>query len=399
MCDGCDRRFLDISGNAKAEQKPIEVIKPIEKKLAAKPKKLPKKIIKPIERKTAVVKAKKSLSKAKKQVKEKRKKIIHRQPVEVKKVFPLVEEEKKMYECVMKQFEKRKIELVNKGTPASSLYKPTVSIAMTVYNTGKFFKKALKCLVRQDYPDWELCIVDDFSTDNSMQEVNKQIDSFSVRHKTRIRQHLANCGYGRSLKDAIEMGTGELVAVIDSDDALSRNDALSLMVEAHRLYSDCALVYSTYWACHNKMLKNIIKKIVPLEDGKNILDYMLTGTLKKYRASHLKVFKRAAYDDTDGLDPTLVKTVDKDLVLRLEESRFKDNHYIGSLVFIDIPLYYHRKHPASLTESYGKRGIEYIRKVQRDKARIIRNAKKRRGIPLNEKDIAREEKMVAENGQ
>lgn len=311
-----------------------------------------------------------------------------------------LQQEKEMLEELEKSFDQRKVLLVDKGiniVPKQD-YNPKISIAMTVYNTGKFFKKAIKSIVTQDYDSWELCILNDCSTDNSLEEINKQLENYRIQGKVNIHSHKANCGYGRSLGDAIKLGNGELVAVIDSDDALSRNDALSIMVEAHRLHPGCALVYSTYWACHDIIKKELIKIIVPIPENKNVLDYMLTGTLKKYRASHLKVFKRECYNETKGIDPTLRKTVDKDLVLRLEETRFKDNNYHGSLVFINIPLYFHRKHPASLTESYGQQGKEHIRKVQRDKARIIRNAKNRRGIPLNEKDIKREEKYDKEKG-
>lgn len=302
--------------------------------------------------------------------------------------------EAEMYTELKRSFQDRKTFLIDSGISvvAKENYNPKISIAMTVYNAVKFLDTSISSVMTQDYTNWELCILNDYSTDDSLGEITKQINRHKIENKVKIISHKANCGYGRSLKDAIEMGNGELVAVIDSDDALSRKDALSIMVEAHRLYPDSALVYSTYWACHDIIKKELIKLIVPIPANKNILDYMITGTLKKYRASHLKVFKRDCYNDTNGIDPTLRKTVDKDLVLRLEETRFKNNNYHGSLVFINIPLYFHRKHPNSLTESYGQQGKDYIRMVQRDKARIIRNAKNRRGIPFNEKDISREKK-------
>lgn len=295
-----------------------------------------------------------------------------------------------MYQKLQRDFDKR-IEKLNQDKrqkiQSKIDYKPKISIAMAVYNTRKFIGKAIKSVCKQNYTNWELIIVDDYSTDDSLKTIYQQLSANCVsNNQYKVIKHVTNCGYGKTLKQAIESGTGELVAIIDSDDALSREDAFDIMVEAHRLYPDSALIYSTYWACHNETQKKLIKYIAPFPKGKNLFDVMKTGTLKKYRASHLKIFKRSAYNNSPGLDPNLRKAVDKDLTLKIEETRFKNNNFVGALKFINIPLYFHRKHPNSLTESWGKQKQEYMEKVKRDKARIIWATKLRRGIELTEKE-------------
>ncbi|KKK96525.1 hypothetical protein LCGC14_2661870, partial [marine sediment metagenome] len=52
----------------------------------------------------------------------------------------------------------------------------------------------------------------------------------------------------------------------------------------------------------------------------------------KVRVSHFKMLKRKCYEMTEGINPKLRQTVDKDLNLRLEE--------VGRLVYIDADLIY-----------------------------------------------------------
>ena len=53
--------------------------------------------------------------------------------------------------------------------------KPLISIVMSVYNDSAFLYEALDSVLRQSYQDWEFVIVDDSSTDNSVNIINSPI--------------------------------------------------------------------------------------------------------------------------------------------------------------------------------------------------------------------------------
>lgn len=246
--------------------------------------------------------------------------------------------------------------------------KPKITIAMTCYKYGKYIKTAIKSIVDQDYKNWELIIVDDCSPDGSVIKIKKYIDIYGISDKTKLITHDKNYGYGRSLYDAIKGGDGELIAIVDADDALAQNDSLRIMVKEHNKYPKASLCYSKYIVCEpNMKVRGVTKKDCRLPPGKTYLD---TGL--KIRISHLKVFKRSLYNKTEGVNSTLLKAVDKDLTLKLEE--------VGDLVFIDKALYYYRRHKEGLCKSFKKNSKSYIRKANAQKFKFLDDAKKRRGI-------------------
>lgn len=254
---------------------------------------------------------------------------------------------------------------------------PKLSIAMACYNSERFLKKAIKSITKNTFKDWELVVVDDCSNDKSVALIKQYARQFSIADKVHLRCHSKNKGYGTTMADAIHYCTGELVAIVDSDDAVT-TDAFQVMVEAHNQQPGASLIYSTYYCNNNRVTnKGNIKRITPIPEGHTYLD-----DPKTTRVSHIKVFKKAAFDKANiqpqrmkGVSQELrgmQKFVDRALVLHLEEQ--------GDLVFIDKPLYFHRKHPGNITARWGNTDAER-RELRRQKAQMWRNARKRRGIP------------------
>ena len=250
----------------------------------------------------------------------------------------------------------------------SDTYNPLVTIAMTCYNCHEWVKAAIRSISIQDYINWELIIVDDGSTDASLKIISKYLDVYKIRNKTKIIKHDRNYCYGKSLKSAIEGGTGELVAIVDSDDMLAETNSLSIMVNAHKENPDASLCYSNFYRCNSTLeKKRVNKRSGPLPRNKTWIDVEF-----KVKISHLKMFKRKSYDRTIGINPNLFRAVDKDLVLKLEE--------VGKLVYIDEVLYIYRKHSGSLTKGFKNRPKKWQKKVRRDKVQMVHDAKKRRGL-------------------
>ena len=240
-----------------------------------------------------------------------------------------------------------------------------VSVAMTVYNAEKFIKKAIKSIVGQTYKNWEIIIVDDMSKDKSVNIIYKVIKLYNIQNKIKFFQHKKNYGYGKTLKDAIEKGNGDLIAIVDSDDALANNKALKIMAQEHIKHPEASLVYSNYYKCTANLKPCHLGPSKQIPEGRSYLN-------TKVRISHLKVFKRSAYNKTVGLNPKLKKSVDKDLILKLEEK--------GSLVFVNKPLYYYRTHNNNLTRLMHTMPKSYQNWVIKMRNQIYIDAKKRRGI-------------------
>ncbi len=103
------------------------------------------------------------------------------------------------------------------------------SILMANYNNGKYIKEAIESVISQTFPKWELIIVDDCSTDNSV----VIIKSFLSENRIKLIQHKKNMGYGGSLKTAADNASNKFISILDSEDKLHEN-ALEIMSESYR---------------------------------------------------------------------------------------------------------------------------------------------------------------------
>jgi len=240
-----------------------------------------------------------------------------------------------------------------------------VTIPMACFNSSQFIRKAISSVYKQTYKNWELIIVDDKSTDNSYQVAMGIIKEFKIENKVRILQNKKNKGYGFTLRKAISEGNGEIIAIVDSDDAICGNDSLEKIVKAHKENPGIVMVYTNHWECNRGLKKE--KQFTTRQMKKN--ESMLNGDVK---IRHWKTFKRKFYNMTEGVSPELRQTVDKDLVFKLEE--------VGPFLHIPESLYFYRKHNANLTRSTRKKPKEYRKWVLEMRNKIYTDAKKRRGL-------------------
>jgi glycosyltransferase involved in cell wall biosynthesis len=94
---------------------------------------------------------------------------------------------------------------------------PLVSIASAFYNTGPRLLDMVKSIFRQSFSDWELILLDDGSTDDSL-ELAKSIDDSRVRVFSSDR----NLGIPTSLNKLTDLSRGKYISRMDSDDMSGR---------------------------------------------------------------------------------------------------------------------------------------------------------------------------------
>lgn len=90
---------------------------------------------------------------------------------------------------------------------------PLVTIAMPIYNAGRYLRPAVASIVLQTFPDWELIIIDDGSSDNAADGIRDIADP-----RIRILRDGLNKGLAARLNEAIDLGRGRYFARMDQDD-------------------------------------------------------------------------------------------------------------------------------------------------------------------------------------
>lgn len=96
---------------------------------------------------------------------------------------------------------------------STGISNPKISVIMPVYNAGKYLKDAIDSILNQSFSDFEVFIIDDRSTDDSLETIRSYKDERIILIEKEI-----NTGYTDSLNMAIKLAKGKYIARMDADD-------------------------------------------------------------------------------------------------------------------------------------------------------------------------------------
>ena len=120
--------------------------------------------------------------------------------------------------------------------------RPLISIVMPVYNPKPtFLHQAIRSVVAQLYPNWELCIADDASPNPQIRELLESYARSDRRIKVAYRPQ--NGHISAASNTALELARGEFVALMDHDDELSIHALYLVAVELNG-HPDADIIYS-----------------------------------------------------------------------------------------------------------------------------------------------------------
>jgi len=205
----------------------------------------------------------------------------------------------------------------------NSVYEvPKVSVYIPAYNAALYIKEAVDSALNQSYSDLEICIVDDGSTDNTLQIL---MDNYQENPKVSwIRQK--HGGIGKASNLAVRMCKGMYIGQLDADDFLEP-DAVATMVD-YLDNHDVACVYGRYTKIDNegKVIEESPK--TPAFSREKIMQSMIV--------SAFRMFRKRDWMRSEGFDESLSSAVDYDMFMKLSE--------IGHIHPIDKIMYTYRRH-------------------------------------------------------
>lgn len=230
------------------------------------------------------------------------------------------------------------------------------SILIANYNNGKYFRDCYNSLVNQTYENWEAIIVDDASTDDSV-EVIKSIIKDDPRFK--LYHNAVNQGCGFTKRECMKYAEGELCAYLDPDDAIY-TQALEKTINEFANTTDIVATYSQMMLCDDNLVPDKI-----FASTKQVYNsrYFFNCPIQ---FAHFFTFKKEAYLKTSGINPVLRSAVDQDLYLKILE--------YGDVKYIKEPLYLYRLHSDGISQHSSKQG------AKESFAKVIYDTMKRRGI-------------------
>ena len=120
-----------------------------------------------------------------------------------------------------------------------------VSVIVPVYNVEKYVKRAVESIIKQNFTDLEILLVNDGSTDNSLQEINLITEKYkNVKVFTQENQGVSSA---RNL--GIKKAQGDYICFLDADDyledgvlnkfySLCKENDLDVIRGAYKIYSE-----------------------------------------------------------------------------------------------------------------------------------------------------------------
>lgn len=229
-----------------------------------------------------------------------------------------------------------------------------ISIVLPVYNGAAHMAGSVESILNQTYQNWELIIVNDCSTDETL-EIARAYQKKDLR--IRVLSNERNLKLPSTLNVGFAEAKGEYYTWT-SDDNMYMPEALSKLSQELSLDRDCVMVYSnmTDIDADGKEIATT-KRLSP--------EYIVTGNV--IGASFL--YRAETARQIGGYDANLFLAEDYDYWIRIYCS--------GKLKHIDESLYYYRRHAGSLTETKRAAvGMQTYRALEKNFLPLYADAKR-----------------------
>lgn len=221
---------------------------------------------------------------------------------------------------------------------------PVISVLMPVYNARKYVGEAIESILNQTFADFEFLILDDGSTDGSLdvlRDYEKRDDRITVTTRP-------NKGIVATLNELFEQSTGEFLARMDNDD-VALPDRFRLQVEAMRADPSLVCVGGAFEVMDQES-RFLTFLAVPVSD-EDIQRDALAGHGSICHPSAM--IRRNAMEQVGGYCADMKGAEDLDLWLRLGE--------IGKLGNVAEPVLRYRLVQTSVSETAGAEQRQYAR--------------------------------------
>lgn len=138
--------------------------------------------------------------------------------------------------------------------------KPAVSIVIPVYNAGTYLAEALASVLSQTFINWHLTILDDGSTDTSMQIAHRFA---AVDQRITVREDGQNRGLVYRLNQMVSLSDAPLIARMDADDIM-HPDRLARQVETFIARPELDVLGSAAYALDHRSEPYGFKAALPI---------------------------------------------------------------------------------------------------------------------------------------
>ena len=219
-----------------------------------------------------------------------------------------------------------------------------VTVLVPVYNREGFIDDAIDSVIEQDCSDWDMLIVDDGSTDRTVEVVKSRLPDDRI---SLIQTEHGGCAAAIAM--GIEHARGPVITCLGSDDKLMP-DSLSAVMPAFENNPRLGYVWTNYVdSTGDKGISDF------LPYGKTLVEALISGW---WQASAQQFFRKEFYLQSEGLDTSIKYAEDMQLALLIGKTGCDTLH-------IPKITYWRRIHPHQITVERYAEVVENERLVRR----------------------------------
>ena len=227
---------------------------------------------------------------------------------------------------------------------------PVVSVVIATYNRGKLLPQTLESILRQDFVDHEVIVVDDGSTDETASLVRSYGDKVRYFYQE-------NRGPSAARNFGVRQARGCWISIQDSDDLCASNH-LQILYDYVQRHPDCGMVFANGAYLdgpeHNR------STIIPPAKSRRLaeqgvrLEDLFEKSIVRLQAA---LISKACYEALQGHDERLRISMDLDLSFRIFNSY--------PVAYLDEVVFYYRKHEGNSSANQELRLRENIEVIQK----------------------------------
>lgn len=225
-----------------------------------------------------------------------------------------------------------------------------VSVIVPIYNVAEYLPRCVDSLVSQTYPAVEILLVDDCSTDGSLQIAQEYADRYPDSCRVLRREH--NGGLAAARNSGIAAALGQWLTFVDSDDWVSSDYVQTLMETAAAESADVVLSGIYYYYSDDNC-----REVSPFGDlTTQSSREEIVALSRSYACTRL--FRKELFVDTGILFPEEIRRAEDMATVIPLLTRAK------KIAIVRKPMYYYFQRPASISnQNFGKVDVSFYPKA------------------------------------
>lgn len=212
---------------------------------------------------------------------------------------------------------------------------PLFSVIIPLYNKEKYIQQTVESVLQQTFTDFELLIINDASTDNSVSVVSQISDD-----RIQLIENPENLGLSSTRNHGISKASGEIIALLDADDVWLPN-FLEIIHTLYTQFPEASLYGTDYIEVYDSHENLVPKKNIDASlQGTSFLipDFFEASMFQPIFCQSSLAFKKSICQDVEVFNPKITFAEDIDFYIRFGlKYRIAYHYEVLAEIHFEIP--------------------------------------------------------------